>query len=140
MDVEVSRETAWKTLHATNHHVHETIDGGSYPISWQVEVLMNAWEAFVGSEGTTWTEGAREVDDGGGIPNVRMAELEGVKRVSVDDALVERVGEAAAEERPDAPVEGQSFDENLQIVLDAWNEYYGKKGVGWQARSTGDAG
>lgn len=132
MEVEVSRETVWKAMHAANYHLHETIDAGAYPFSWRVQVLMNAWDSFTGTDGTTWTGESRDLERIDTSANVQVAEIEGTRKLTVDDKLVERVKEVAAAERPAVPVEQRSFDENLQAVLEAWNEYHGKNSAGWQ--------
>lgn len=132
MEIEVSREAVWKVTHTANHHLHETIDAGAYPFSWQLQVLINAWDAFGGTKGTSWTEKAQELETDESIVNTQMAEIEGTTKLPIDDDLVKRVEEIAAAERTTHSVEEGSFEENLQVVLEAWNEFYGKKGVGWR--------
>lgn len=132
MEVEVSRKNTWKLTRAANHHLHETVDAGAYPFSWRLQVLMNAWDAFNKTEGTTWTKKARELETSESGVGIKVAEIEGKRQLTVDDELAKRVNEVVTAERPDVLAKESSFDENLQVVLKAWNEYYQKKGVGWQ--------
>lgn len=131
MDVEVSREVVWTLTHAVNHHLDETIDVGQYPVNWRVEVLVSVWEGFTEDSETTWSDAARRLTADRGDANVRMADLEGARPVEVDGTLVLRVREIAAVEAADSRNTDRSFEEALRVVLDAWNAYYGKQGLGW---------
>jgi hypothetical protein len=130
VEVEVARETVWKVSHAADHHVSETIDAATYPFAWRVAVLVRAWDAFTDHGETTWRAAAHTLPtERGG--NVRIAPLEGTRRVTVDADSVARVTEIAAAERPGPRAEERSFEEALRVVLDAWNGYYGRQGAGW---------
>ncbi|QLG63666.1 hypothetical protein [Halorarum salinum] len=131
MDVEVSRETVWKLTYAVDHHLDETVDAGQYPVDWRVEVLVRVWDRFDADGGTTWRDAARRLTADRSDANVRMADLEGERRVDVDGGLVRRVREIAAAEASDGGETDRSFDEALRAVLDAWNAYYGGQGLGW---------